>query len=58
MQERTGQGIAGLIRFKSAVQRPLKRCSIDALTSCSTELRQTIARFSPLPERRAALYMP
>jgi hypothetical protein len=58
LQDWAGQGITGLLRFKSAAKRPLKRCSIDALAACSRELRQTIAMFSPLPERRAALYMP
>jgi hypothetical protein len=33
LQDRTGQGITGLIRFKSALERPLKRCSIDAMAA-------------------------
>ena len=57
LQDRTGQGITGLIRFKSALARPLKRCSINAMTARSRELRQTIAMFFERSARRAALYM-
>ncbi|MCY1406947.1 hypothetical protein D9M71_222270 [compost metagenome] len=56
LQDRTGQGFTGLIRFKSALARPLKRCSIDAMTSCSRELRQTIAKFSPFLDTTARHY--
>ncbi|AZC17126.1 hypothetical protein C4K40_1718 [Pseudomonas sp. CMR5c] len=56
-EKRAGQGIAGLYGFKSAVERPLKECRINALAACSRELRQTIVLFLTLLKRRAALYM-
>jgi hypothetical protein len=45
LQDWAGQGITGLLRFKSAAKRPLKRCSIDALAARHRELGQTFAMF-------------
>ncbi|MNL24668.1 hypothetical protein D3C87_1461130 [compost metagenome] len=48
LQDRTGQGFTGLIRFKSALARPLKRCRINVLAAQTSELRQIIAMLSAL----------
>jgi hypothetical protein len=55
LQDRTGQGFKGLIRFKSALARPLKRGRIKVLAARTRELGQIIAMFRPLCIQRGGI---
>jgi hypothetical protein len=55
LQDRTGQEITGLLRFKSAVERPLKRCRIDALAACFRELRQNNCNVFTAPRKTGGI---
>ncbi|EPA97501.1 hypothetical protein PG5_20480 [Pseudomonas sp. G5(2012)] len=55
LQDWTGQGFTGLIRFKSALARPLKRCRIKVLAARTRELRQLTGKFSAFCIQRGGI---
>ena len=55
LQDWTGQGFTGLIRFKSALAQPLKRCRIKVLAPRTRELRQLTAKISAISIQRSGI---